>query len=92
MAVLKREDFFSRLNDRLGSDTSEEGITFLEDMTIRSTTLRNVLTVTVSTGKRSTISLMPTGERSISTDFSAAGALISLILPTTKTMRKKLRI
>lgn len=33
MAVLKREDFFSRLNDRLGSDTSEEGITFLEDMT-----------------------------------------------------------
>ena len=33
MAVLKREEFFTRLNERLGSDTSEEGIAFLEDMT-----------------------------------------------------------
>ena len=33
MAVLSRDEYFARLNERLGSDTSEESITFLEDMT-----------------------------------------------------------
>lgn len=33
MAILKREDFFSRLHDRMGDDTSDEAISFLEDMT-----------------------------------------------------------
>lgn len=33
MAVLKREDFFSRLDERLKGDTTDEGISFLEDMT-----------------------------------------------------------
>lgn len=33
MAVLTRDDFFSRLQERLGSDTSDESIQFLEDMT-----------------------------------------------------------
>ena len=33
MAVLSRDEYFTRLHDRLGSDTSEEAITFLEDMT-----------------------------------------------------------
>lgn len=33
MAILSREDFFSKLNERLGSDTSDESIAFLEDMT-----------------------------------------------------------
>ena len=33
MAVLSRDEYFARLHDRLGADTSEESITFLEDMT-----------------------------------------------------------
>lgn len=33
MAVLNRQDFFAKLNERLGSDTSDDGIAFLEDMT-----------------------------------------------------------
>lgn len=33
MAVLTKEEFFSRLNERLGNDNSDEAITFLEDMT-----------------------------------------------------------
>ena len=33
MAVLNRDEYFSRLHERLGADSSEEAITFLEDMT-----------------------------------------------------------
>lgn len=33
MAILKRDEFFSRLESRLSDDTSDEAITFLEDMT-----------------------------------------------------------
>lgn len=33
MAVLTRDDFFTRLQTVLGSDTSDEGISLLEDMT-----------------------------------------------------------
>lgn len=33
MAILSREEYFSRLHDRLGEDTSDESISFLEDMT-----------------------------------------------------------
>lgn len=33
MAVLTKEEFFSRLNERLANDHSDEAITFLEDMT-----------------------------------------------------------
>lgn len=33
MAVLSQEDYFNRLHERVGNDTSEEGIAFLEDMT-----------------------------------------------------------
>lgn len=33
MAVLSREDFFSRLNDFVGDDSSDETISFVEDMT-----------------------------------------------------------
>ena len=33
MAILSREDYFNRLHERIGSDTSEEAITFMEDMT-----------------------------------------------------------
>lgn len=33
MAVLSRDEFFDRLNERLSTDTSDEGIQFLEDMT-----------------------------------------------------------
>lgn len=33
MAVLKKEEYFNKLNERLKGDTSEEGIAFLEDMT-----------------------------------------------------------
>lgn len=32
MSVLSKDDFFSRINERLGNDTSTEAITFLEDM------------------------------------------------------------
>ena len=33
MPVLDRDTFFNRLHERLGSDSSEESISFLEDMT-----------------------------------------------------------
>lgn len=33
MAKLTRDEFFSRLHDRIGDDTSDEAISFLEDMT-----------------------------------------------------------
>lgn len=33
MAVLSKEDFFARLHTRIGEDTSDEAISFLEDMT-----------------------------------------------------------
>ena len=33
MAVLSRDEYFNRLHERVGTDTSEEAITFLEDMT-----------------------------------------------------------
>lgn len=33
MAVLNREDFFSRINTVIGTDTSEDSIKFIEDMT-----------------------------------------------------------
>lgn len=33
MAILSREDFFARLQARIGTETSDESITFLEDMT-----------------------------------------------------------
>lgn len=33
MAILSRDDFFARLHERLADDTSDESISFLEDMT-----------------------------------------------------------
>lgn len=33
MAVLSREDFFTRINDFVGDDSSDETIAFVEDMT-----------------------------------------------------------
>ena len=33
MPVLSRDDFFARLHERLGDDTSDASISFLEDMT-----------------------------------------------------------
>lgn len=33
MAVLDRETFFNALHERVGNDTSEEALTFLENMT-----------------------------------------------------------
>lgn len=33
MAVLKKEEFFTRLHTKLGEDTSDDSIAFLEDMT-----------------------------------------------------------
>lgn len=33
MAVLNQEDFFNRLHERIGTDTSDESIAFMEDMT-----------------------------------------------------------
>lgn len=33
MAILKRDEFFSRIESKLANDTSDEAITFLEDMT-----------------------------------------------------------
>lgn len=33
MAILSREEFFSRLNERIAGDSTDEGIAFLEDMT-----------------------------------------------------------
>ena len=32
MAVLEREDFFTRIHQRIGDDSSEEAIGFMEDM------------------------------------------------------------
>lgn len=33
MAILSRDDFFSRIQGRIGEDTSDEAISFVEDMT-----------------------------------------------------------
>lgn len=33
MAILSQEEFFAKLHERVGSDTSDESIAFLEDMT-----------------------------------------------------------
>lgn len=33
MAVLSRDDFFNRINSVIGTDTSEDSIAFIEDMT-----------------------------------------------------------
>lgn len=33
MSILKRDEYFNALHARLGEDTSEESIAFLEDMT-----------------------------------------------------------
>lgn len=33
MAVLTREEFFARLHDKFGADSSDEAIGFIEDMT-----------------------------------------------------------
>lgn len=33
MAVLSREEYFNRLHEHLGTDSSDESIAFLEDMT-----------------------------------------------------------
>ena len=33
MAVLNKEEFMSRLQERIGEDTSDEAMTFIEDMT-----------------------------------------------------------
>ena len=33
MAILSRDEYFTRLNERLGEDSSDESISFLEDMT-----------------------------------------------------------
>lgn len=33
MAILARDDFFSRLQERVGTATSDEDIAFIEDMT-----------------------------------------------------------
>lgn len=33
MPVLNRDDFFNRVQERIGTDTSEEALQFLEDMT-----------------------------------------------------------
>ena len=33
MAVLSKEDFLSRINERIGEDNSDEAIEFMEDMT-----------------------------------------------------------
>lgn len=33
MAILSRDEFFARLHDRIGEDSSDDTITFLEDMT-----------------------------------------------------------
>lgn len=32
MAVLTREDFIARINERIGDDNSDEAISFIEDM------------------------------------------------------------
>ena len=32
MAVLSKEDFLSRINERIGEDNSDEAISFMEDM------------------------------------------------------------
>ena len=33
MSALNREEFFARLHERVGNDSTDEGIKFLEDMT-----------------------------------------------------------
>lgn len=32
MAILNRDDFFNRIHEQIGSDTSDEAIAFVEDM------------------------------------------------------------
>ena len=32
MAVLKRDEFFTKLHERIGTDTSEDALSFIEDM------------------------------------------------------------
>lgn len=41
MAVLTRDDFFARLHERMGSDTSKETIEFIEDVTDTYNALEN---------------------------------------------------
>ena len=41
MAILNRDEFFNRLHGRLGDDTSDESISFLEDMTDTYNSLEN---------------------------------------------------
>lgn len=41
MAILNHDQIFDKLNERLGSDTSPEAISFLEDMTDTITDLEN---------------------------------------------------
>ncbi len=33
MAILKREEFFTKLNERIGNNTDDESLAFIEDMT-----------------------------------------------------------
>lgn len=41
VSVLNKDEFFDRLHARIGDDTSEEGIAFLEDMTDTYNDLQN---------------------------------------------------
>lgn len=41
MAVLSKEDYFTKLQTQIGTDTSEEAISFLEDMTDTYNDLQN---------------------------------------------------
>ena len=41
MAILTKDEFFARLQERLANDSSDEGIRFLEDMTDTYTDLEN---------------------------------------------------
>lgn len=41
MAVLSRDDFFNRIRERVGNDSSDESISFLEDMTDTYNSLEN---------------------------------------------------
>lgn len=41
MAILSRDEFFNALHDRIGDDTSDEAITFIENMTDTYTDMEN---------------------------------------------------
>ena len=41
MAVLNKEEFFNRVRDRIGDDSSDEAISFLEDVTDTYNNLEN---------------------------------------------------